>query len=107
MSRRVYRYPLATIESGKTRMTVHMPSGAQVLRFGVQAGEFSLWALVNPDLPYVERVFQIVGTGADELGDSMIVYMGTATVLPPPPATADMVFHCFERMVVPQASAGR
>lgn len=62
MKREVWKFPVEVTGNGKVRM----PSGAQVLSVGCQAGwpeVVLIWAEVDPEAPDETREFVIVGTG--------------------------------------------
>lgn len=42
-----------------------MPDGAEMVRFALQAGRPTIWAVVDPTARQVERTFVVVGTGQD------------------------------------------
>lgn len=57
--RTIYKYTLQINDS----VAVGLPKGAEVLCIQPQASSLYLWALVDPEQPIEQRVFQIVGTG--------------------------------------------
>jgi len=69
--RRVYKYPLlfddpnAVVDAENKRfvVTVQMPEEAVIVHVGEQRGTLMAWAVVDPDVPLVDRVFHIVMTG--------------------------------------------
>lgn len=66
---------------------VRMPVGSRLLYVGAQdrGGPWvslqpTLWALVDPNAPYVDRLIAVVGTGnpAPDVDDEDSIYVGTA-----------------------------
>lgn len=56
----IYKYPIEI----KGVNTVVMPGGAKVLSIQMQGEIPTIWAMVDPDSrPFIERKFQIIGTG--------------------------------------------
>lgn len=53
-----------------------MPAGAEVVSFDLQDGHATLWAMVDPAAPRVERRFHVVGTGWEF--DASVIYRGMA-----------------------------
>ena len=85
--RTVSKFPLMVGD----RISVSMPVGAQILRFEMQEGVPTLWALVDDRAPVETRRFRLAGTG-DPLDDlrGEVCYLGT--IFPP----SGLVFHLFE-----------
>lgn len=55
-----------------------MPAGAQILSVGVQGDEIMVWAVCNPNHPFVTRYFPIFGTGFEmNLQDRGRPFLGT------------------------------
>jgi len=85
----VWKFPLR-LSLGPVEHVVEMPGGAEVLHVGVQGGDPTLWALVDPDKTVGEsRTFRLVGTGHREVGSGMR-FVGTALV------SESFVLHVFE-----------
>ena len=82
MARTVYKYELHP-----SKPVVPMPSGAQLLQAGEQAGGIVVWALVDPEAPLEDRWVSIYGTG-HEVPEDPGVYLNTVFVGP-------LVFHVF------------
>ncbi len=59
MSRTIYKYTLPLQDV----VTLSMPAGAEVLSVGLQGGNITLWAMVHPTSPQMDRVFYLYGTG--------------------------------------------
>lgn len=58
--RKIYKYPIEI----KDINVVSMPYDAEVLTVQMQGNIPTIWAMVDPDSrPYIERRFQIIGTG--------------------------------------------
>lgn len=84
--KRVYKYEVAQYGSAPgvgaewaPVVEIHLPSGAQVLKFDMQRGVLRLWALVdvfNPTSPVIVRKFRIAGTGHD-ITETQIEYVNT------------------------------
>jgi hypothetical protein len=51
-----------------------MPAGAEVVSFDLQDGQATLWAMVDPAAPRVQRRFHVVGTGW--VFESPVTYRG-------------------------------
>jgi len=83
-TKRVCEYPVAVA----TAIKVHLPDGAQVLRFDLQADQLCLWALVDSDKPSVMYQFRMVGTG-DPL-DTVGAYINSIFV-----DEARLIYHFF------------
>lgn len=72
---------------------VTMPAGAEILCLQLQDGNPMMWAVVDPDEPWVARHFAIVGTGTG-VPDDVVRYVGTwQTEFARSPS---LVFHVFE-----------
>lgn len=89
----VWKYRLRPSEPGEP-LKVTMPAGLRLLSVAVQGDAVSVWALVDPDAPLVQRDFLVVGTGwAIELPSSNhheLEFVGTAI------APNGNVFHVLE-----------
>lgn len=97
MVRRIYKYPIPNLAD---RVEIGMPGGAQIIHVGQQAGVVTLWALVDPDEPYVLRTIRVVGTGHD-IRYPHGKYLGTVQV----PVSTDLIFdvlvwHLFDQTLV-------
>ena len=73
MSERVLGYPLAYFHGPHH---VAMPKGAKILTIADQAGKPTLWALVG-ELPLVDKVLWMVGTGWDLPDEMPLEFVGT------------------------------
>lgn len=74
--------------------TIEMPKGAQILHIARQTRfplRLSLWALVDPDAPPVERQIQLVGTGHGEVPDEGATFIATYQ------EASGYVWHFFDR----------
>lgn len=71
---------------------VPMPRQARILRVDFQDHDLRMWAMVDPEMPRVERRFALRGTGQDAAGLWWETYVGTA-IHP----TVDLVVHVWER----------
>jgi hypothetical protein len=88
----VYKYPITQAHNA-----IEMPSGAQVLRIGIDPAVdvkdliwLRLWALVDTDNPIVVRKFIITGTGHPLPTDKRnLVYIGSSVCSP-------FIWHVFE-----------
>jgi len=71
---------------------VSMPEGAKLLHFGLQRNVPTIWALVDPLQPPMNRLFRFVGTGHQTSAEERLTHIGT---------TIDddhgLVWHLFER----------
>jgi hypothetical protein len=57
---KIYKYPLQLTDE----QVVQMPGGAKILSTALDPrGNLCVWALVNPELEMVDRLFMIIGTG--------------------------------------------
>ncbi len=54
-----------------------MPAGAKILAVGAQDGRPYLWALVNPEAPFVTRDLLVLGTGHDAENAVWRPFLGT------------------------------
>jgi len=74
MIKQVWKY---SISIGTNKLM--MPEDAQILTIQTQHGENQLWALVNPNLPSIERTIKVVGTGWDISDNTKggLKYIGT------------------------------
>lgn len=81
----VWKFPLAT---ALTDNALEMPKGAKVVHVGIQGERICLWAIVDMQAPVETRVFQIVGTGHEEVKEGM-AHVGTVQQGP-------WVWHVFE-----------
>jgi hypothetical protein len=59
MSRTIWKYPLEILDKQRIRV----PLIHEVLAVQMQAGAPQLWVLVDPDMPQVDLVVAIYGTG--------------------------------------------
>jgi hypothetical protein len=66
-----------------------MPSGAEVVHFGMQGDMPTAWALVDPAAPIQNFWFRMIGTGHTLEGSEQYQYIGT-TFEPP------FVWHLFQ-----------
>ena len=64
-----YKLPLGNQRS------VEMPVGAEILHMDMQAGEPTMWAMIDSGSAIEERRFHVIGTGWDIPGHT--VYRGT------------------------------
>ncbi len=72
--------------------TIRMPDGAAIYSVGVQEGKAVVWALVDTDMPTVERKMMIVGTGWDFTHDPRLQTARFIGTIQQPP----FVWHVFE-----------
>jgi hypothetical protein len=84
MKRRIFKYTLTLQEY----QTLNLPRNAEIITFRSQLGKLTIWAIVNTELDYVPREFQIVGTGEDFVIANR-KYIGTAE-------QGSFVWHLFE-----------
>ncbi len=70
---------------------VSMPLGARLLRFGVQHGSLTLWALVDPAAPKTSRLLRLCGTGHAISPAESAHYVGTFET-----HGGDFVWHLFD-----------
>lgn len=70
-------------------VTLEMPEGARVIAVQSQGDVATMWAIVDPDVPKVQRVFYVVGTGRPLPTTGEFQYIATFQ-LPP------FVWHIFE-----------
>ena len=77
-----------TLKAGETML--RMPAGAQVLTVQEQHGQPQLWAMVEPLMPKVDRLFRIYGTGHEILAGAR-TYIDTFQI-----EGGASVFHVFE-----------
>ncbi len=61
MSKAIYKYKLPLSISRDP--VVQMPRGAISLSANMQNGWLCVWALVDPDMPLVDHLFSVLGTG--------------------------------------------
>jgi hypothetical protein len=81
---KIYKYPLQAAFDGMGASwheidTILMPEGAKILSVGIQGDNHPvLWALVDPDKPFVPRILYVVGTG-HEMGKEFLTrrFIGT------------------------------
>lgn len=90
--RAVWKFSLLGPNPGGTQL-INMPSGAMLMKVGMQAQGPVFWALVDPEQPVVSRTFMIVGTGhpTDRLDSGTFRYVGTFEEL-----DGALVWHLFE-----------
>ena len=70
----IYRYALL-FDDTATATVDDLPADAQVIRFGVQMGFPSIWAIVDPTKPPAPQTFKAVNSG-DPFPDDA-TYIGT------------------------------
>ncbi|MDQ3223266.1 MAG: hypothetical protein M3Q75_07335 [Gemmatimonadota bacterium] len=85
--RRVYKYPVPVA----MEFTLEIPVNAEVLTVQTQGGVGSIWILVDPDAPVVQRRFRVVLTGREA---PPWHYVGTFQL-----DGGAMVLHLFEECV--------
>lgn len=80
----IWKFPIERGELGR-----RLPRGAKIISAGVQDGwRITIWALVDPEAPLVERLIEVVGTGSSPaLSDG--IFIGTVFV-------GLYVFHVFD-----------
>lgn len=85
-----YEVPMASLPS------IALPRDAKVLSFQTQDDTPVIWALVDTDMPKVERQFVMVGTGHPIDGDDLanLTYIGSTQHRTGP---RPLVWHLFER----------
>ena len=81
----VWKFTLAT---ALTDNALEMPKDAKVVHVGIQGEHICLWAIVDTQASVETRVFQIVGTGHEEVFEGM-AHVGTVQQGP-------WVWHVFE-----------
>lgn len=84
MTKTIWKYTLDLAGS----QTIRMPRGAEILSVAVQANEFRLWALCDPEAPIEPRVILVHGTG-HPITDSLGRHIGTVI-------DGSFVWHVFE-----------
>lgn len=67
----IYKYPLTSMFN-----RIEMPEGAKILTMQLQNGTPCIWALVEPNAPKTERIFEVLVTGIG-FKDSPATYIGT------------------------------
>lgn len=74
----VYKYDLLGPNPGGTQI-INMPTGAMIMKVGVQVQGPVIWALVDSEQPTESREFMILGTGhpTDMLDSGSFRYIGT------------------------------
>lgn len=72
-----------------TTYDIDMPEGAAVVHAAQQAGQFTVWALVDSEKPRTRRTFAIYGTGWDITSPPNLRYIATLHEDP-------FVWHVFE-----------
>lgn len=84
----VYKYVLVPDDV----IRVSMPSGARLLHFGEQDGQYCVWAEVDPSAPQVVRMLRMAGTG-HPIYESMsgVPHVGTCISM-----GGRLVFHLFD-----------
>lgn len=87
MKTRIYKYPL--VASGE--QIIPMPEGAVILTIKVQRKEPMMWAMVNPEMPDMDRVFAIRTTGSERDYNPADKYLGSFMLL-----NDNFVGHVFE-----------
>lgn len=85
--RAVWKFPIPIDDI----IAIKMPEGADLLHFGLQNDEPTLWALVDPASPLQERYFRFAGTGHLIANRPDITYVGTAVGW-----RGKLVWHLFE-----------
>ncbi len=89
--RKVFKYLIQQADSGEA--SVRMPAGAEILSFQAEGAALTVWAMVDPEAPAVQRKFLVFGTGQpieDSVANSL-TYVGTARV-----HDKQIVWHLFE-----------
>lgn len=82
----IYKYVLDV----EDEQQLPMPKGATILHVASVSDQVTLWALVDPDAPVVNRKFVIHGTGHDVTEPDQ--YVGTAITM-----NGRLVWHVFDR----------
>jgi hypothetical protein len=85
----IYKYPLDLVDG----QVVSMPEGAEILTAQEQHNQLWIWALVNPDRPTSNRIFEIHSTGNPIAVDMGVERRYVATV-----QERQFVWHVFERL---------
>lgn len=84
---KIFKYPIDIDDT----ITVRMHKDARILHVDTQDGEPMLWAMIDPEMPLVDRVLYIRGTG-HELGEARHAnYIGTFQM-----AGGRLVWHVFD-----------
>jgi hypothetical protein len=82
----IWKYQIRTTDL----QTIEMPEGARILSVQVQHGAPTVWALVDPANPLVERMLIVCGTG-NPCPSNLGAYVGTYQL-----QGGALVFHVFE-----------
>lgn len=89
MSKVVYKYKVESPDDTR----IDMPQGAEILCVQIQSDTPTIWALVDPNNPPQERVFEILGTGMSMQDNVKRSYIGTFQM-----GEGRLVFHVFEKI---------
>lgn len=74
MKKSIWKYDLSI----HAECEIEVPTGSEVLHFGIQNDSFRVWILVNPDANIKEKVRLVIrGTGWDFDASEMGEYKGT------------------------------
>ncbi len=87
MNKTIHKYEVTIVDS----CVRQLPEGAVVLSVHVQRGTPFMWAEVDPAAPFVERRFELRGTG-HPLDGSEGRFVGTFLI-----RDDSLVFHLYER----------
>lgn len=71
---------------------VKMPKGAGIISAQSQGDSVCIWAIVDPDAPLEERLFEVIGTG-HEIPPGKRRFIDTVQLM-----GGSLVFHVFELM---------
>jgi len=85
----IYKYPIKL----EDETTIEMPSGAEILSFGVQKDIPCIWTLVETKRPYAGRRFRLAGTGYPIYipEEEKLEFIGTIQM-----PGGDLIYHLFE-----------
>lgn len=85
-----------TIYADKKKCWVEMPSGAEIIKVGLQSGQIRIWAIVDTEVEAKNlRLFHVIGTGHDiATPREDLDYLATVLV-----ADDTLVWHIFEETV--------
>ena len=89
----IWKYPLDWIGE----QYINMPAGAEILTAQTQGADLCLWALVNPEEPWLGRHLRLIGTGQPVTNASGLRYISTVQIAHA--GDPAFVFHLFEVLV--------
>jgi hypothetical protein len=89
MKQEVWKYLVPV----KHTALIDMPTGAKILKVGLQNQCPVIWALVNPENPKVPRRINVVGTGHDAGDVHPLDYVGSVQM---ESGIGELVWHFFD-----------